>query len=72
MYAGGLFGDLLYADLPTLTTGPRPRVGGGVGGSGFPRNWADVLAENAAEERRQKRRLAEEEELLMLVSFGLL
>lgn len=71
VFADAIFGDVVFADLNALDG--RARRARGVGGSGFPADWFEVMAENAAEADRQRRRLERElEEIAMLTAAGLL
>jgi len=70
VFGDAIFGDIVFADINALTTVRRGR---GIGGSGFPDNWFEIMAENAAEAERQRRRLERElEEVQALVLAGLL
>lgn len=71
MLAAGIFGDIVFADLYGLSE--VRRRGRGIGGSGFPENWFDIIAANAAEAERQRRRLERElEEVVALAAAGIL
>lgn len=71
MLGGGIFGDIIFADLNGLSE--VRRRGRGIGGSGFPDNWYDIIAANAAQAERERRRLERElEEVVALVAAGIL
>lgn len=69
MFGDDVFGDIIFGDLYSFGTGPGGG-GFGAGGSGFPANWASIIAQNAADDRREKRRL--EEEIAMLHAAGII
>lgn len=72
LFGDAIFGDAVFADLNAV--GTRPHRGAvGIGGSGFPDNWFEVMSRNTAENERQRRRLERDlEEIAMLTAAGLL
>lgn len=76
MSFGGIFGDavwgdVVFGDLNGLS--PRRRPGRGIGGSGFPDNWFDVMAANAHLNDEERRRIRRElEDVALLEAAGLL
>lgn len=71
IFGDAIFGDVVFGDLNGLS--PARRRGRGVGGSGFPDNWFDIIAENASVNDRERRRIRRElEEVALLEAAGLL
>lgn len=71
IFGDAIWGDVVFADINSLS--PAPRRARGIGGSGFPQDWFDVIAENAALNERERRRIRRElEEVALLEAAGLL
>jgi len=70
LFGGAIFGDVVFADINAINRG---QIAAGIGGSGFPDNWFEIMLENQAQSERQRRRLQRElEEVQALVLAGLL
>lgn len=71
MIGAGLFGDLVFGDIADLS--PVRRRARGVGGSGFPADWNEIITANARQAERERRRLERElETITALVAAGVL
>lgn len=73
---GGVFGDAVFADVVFADVNglSKRHRGGGIGGSGFPRDWtAETLSRLGAEdEERRKRNDRDARDLADLAAAGII